>query len=239
MAPRLALVLVVAGATACGSRYYSSDAPDAAASDGGADAASAEAGSADDASTPEAGIDAGADVDSGRVFSGCNGLPACDRTVFVTKSAFDGKLGGLAGADAKCQAAADASPLTSVQGKRFLAWISDNVDGPLTRFPQGTGKYLTTNGSVIATGLSDLRDGALSSPLAFDETGTMSTAPHAWTAVSGVGGAVGFDCEKWTTALNNGSELGNVGVPSAVDSHWTQDVAIGCGNAYPLYCFEY
>ncbi len=47
-----------------------------------------------------------------------------EKTVFVTSAAFKGNLGGLTGADAKCQAEAD-GPASIVPSGTYLAWLSD------------------------------------------------------------------------------------------------------------------
>jgi hypothetical protein len=53
-------------------------------------------------------------------------LPTGAGYVFVTSGTFDGNLGGIAGADQKCQAAAAGGNLTGT----FKAWISDLNDLP-------------------------------------------------------------------------------------------------------------
>src|SRR4051794_35430333 len=65
----------------------------------------------------DAGVDgprADADADAGTDASpliGCQGALACERVAFVTSASYTGDLGGIAGADAKCQAAANASAI--------------------------------------------------------------------------------------------------------------------------------
>ena len=70
------------------------------------------------------------------------GACASERTVFLTSMTFNGDLGGVAGADAKCQAAADA-PLSIVPIGTYLAWISDAIgNSPSTKFSQSTLPYV-------------------------------------------------------------------------------------------------
>src|SRR5690606_24314284 len=65
---------------------------------------------------------------------------------FVTSNAYNGNFGGLAGADALCaQHAADAClPGT------YMAWLSDNVSSPSTRFSQQSIPYRLVDGTQIA-----------------------------------------------------------------------------------------
>ncbi len=56
-----------------------------------------------------------------------------EKTVFVTSASFSSNLGGLTGADDKCQAEAD-GPASIVPAGTYLAWLSDGTDSPDTRF---------------------------------------------------------------------------------------------------------
>jgi len=237
---------VVVATAACGNRYFSSDAPDAALpDDGGADASGSDAAPPDDGGSGDAPpLDAAsdADADADRVFTGCNGVLACTRTAFVTSMLFSGKLGGLEGADAKCQALADGSSLTAVRGKRFLAWLADGTTGPTDRFPHGTGTYQRTDGAQLANGWSDLVDATLNLPLDRDENGIQllpNVSTYVWTGVDAAGTASPvLHCLKWTTA-NGGSEVGTIGKHIASDQTWTFYVSTTCDASAALYCFEY
>ncbi len=52
------------------------------------------------------------------------------------------------GADAKCQALADASDLTS--RRTFKAWISDDTSSPAADFVQSNSTYVLANGLAVA-----------------------------------------------------------------------------------------
>jgi len=61
-----------------------------------------------------------------------------EKTVFVTSASFKGKnLGGLAGADSKCQAEAD-DPASIVPSGTYMAWLSDGTDSRNTRFTKSS-----------------------------------------------------------------------------------------------------
>jgi cysteine-rich repeat protein len=63
--------------------------------------------------------DDGNEIDNDGCTNNCISL---SKKVFVSSQMYDGNLGGLAGADAKCQALADAANLTGT----YMAWISTN-----------------------------------------------------------------------------------------------------------------
>ncbi len=51
------------------------------------------------------------------------GSAYAQKTVFVTSATFNGNLGGLTGADEKCQTEAD-GPVSIVPSGTYLAWLS-------------------------------------------------------------------------------------------------------------------
>ncbi len=63
------------------------------------------------------------------------------KTVFVTSATFKSNLGGLAGADDKCQAEAD-DAASIVPSGIYLAWLSDGTDSPDTRFTKSSHPYV-------------------------------------------------------------------------------------------------
>ena len=94
-----------------------------------------------------------------------------DKTVFVTKGSFKGKdLGGLTGADGKCQAEAD-DPASIVPSGTYMAWLSDGADSPDTRFTKSSHPYILPDGAKIAEDYSDLTDGSILHPLDMEPTG--------------------------------------------------------------------
>ncbi len=78
---------------------------------------------------------------------GCPSFCSCSKKVFITSQyAGTGNLGGLAGADAKCQSLAEAAGLKGT----FKAWLSDSTATPLTRFTHA-GSYVLVDGTQIAS----------------------------------------------------------------------------------------
>lgn len=88
---------------------------------------------------------------------GCNGAVDCARVVFVTSFSFTAYgLGGLAAADAKCNALATFADDDRVRGRSFVAWLSDGTTSPSARLVHGTGKYIRPDGETIAEDFAEL-----------------------------------------------------------------------------------
>lgn len=158
-------------------------------------------------------------------------------TVFVTAASYQGDLGGLLGADAKCQTAANGAALTGT----FKAWLSDDTSSPATRFYQSPGPYRLVNGTVIAMSWTDLTDGTLLAPIAVDQTGTVSAVPEtrAWTNTLSdgtKGGVLDESCTNWTSLSD--SIDGDEGQPVSVTGNWTDFASGLCSNSFRLYCFQ-
>ena len=156
-------------------------------------------------------------------------------TVFITSTVYDGNLGGIAGADAKCQAAATAGSLSGT----YLAWLSDGVTDPASRF-SGVVSWQRTDGTTVANDWSDLTDGTLDDAIYYDEFGNVlggSASVASNVASNGFSKAGSLHCSGWTTSA---SGTGRVGLASfgGVSSAWTDLTSLGCGAAMRLYCFE-
>jgi cysteine-rich repeat protein len=161
------------------------------------------------------------------------------RTVFVTSEKVEPSIGGLEGADAKCQELAEKAAV----GGTFMAWLSvggQNATGPSERFgisPEFSGVFELVDGTEIAVGWVDLVDGTLAHAIDIDETGVSMISSTVWTntAISGVAqGSV--DCDGWTTG--DGLTKGFVGLSSQIDGLWTAHEDNNCGNSARLYCFQ-
>ena len=161
-----------------------------------------------------------------------------------------GDLGGLAGADAKCQARAMAAGLTGT----FRAWLSDATNSPSSRFPQDAGPYLLVNGGLVANNWigPHLRDapprhqhhrarhgGAHGDPPRLhdpDRLDRHGDRRHARAICSST-------CGDWTDSSVFSVWLGT----TSSQADWTASAcggvsgtsaATGCGALAPIYCFE-
>lgn len=138
------------------------------------------------------------------------------RTIFLTSTVFDGNLGGVDGADAKCQAAATAGELAGV----FKAYIGEgfgfeDVVPERSNFSISLTPYLNTNGEeVFPTALGIFNgDGDLQNTI-LDEfgtsfvvnTGTFSTSVFSreiWTGLFRGGGNNFGEAESCTSFTSN------------------------------------
>ena len=79
------------------------------------------------------------------------------KIVFVTSTTYSGNLGGLAGADAECQAQADSASLLGT----FKAWISDSTTDATdtARFTRSIAPYLLPDGTLVANNFNHLVSG--------------------------------------------------------------------------------
>jgi hypothetical protein len=172
-------------------------------------------------------------------------VPLCgiySKCVFVTYELFDGDIGGLDGADAECQAAADrlgANP--ALQGKTFKAWLSDSTTDARDRLYHAVVPYRLVDGTQIAADWNDLIDGSLDNPIDVNETHNITPAPpEVWTATypDGTYSEWNFEppCADWTTAhIDSGAAAGRADM---TDDGWTHLGVASCSFPQHLYCFE-
>ncbi|MEO1370297.1 MAG: hypothetical protein AAFX50_24200, partial [Acidobacteriota bacterium] len=163
-----------------------------------------------------------------------NVLGSSRRTVFLSsRSYFPAELGGLAGADAKCQQLAEAEGLPGV----FFAWLSDSSESPATRFVRGDRPFHLVNGGKVADGWDDLVDGSIEREIVVTENGTdyseIGVLPS-WTGTDASGNAVGEHCEDWTSS----SGSARVGHGELTDARWSSAFTQSCDRPRQLYCFE-
>lgn len=155
--------------------------------------------------------------------------------VFVTSLSYNGNLGGLVGADAKCQERANAANL----GGTWKAWLSDNTTSVSSRFIHSNIPYKLLDGTIIANNWRDLTDGQLFNTITLTETKTYH-GNYVWTGTNEKGEIHNpgtSKCMEWT-ALSNKSPLGPTGHSGYTDYRWTWGSTWNCANQYPLYCFE-
>ena len=186
-------------------------------------------------------IDPGEGCDDGNLVKGDGCSPTCERewrVAFVSSVAFDGNLGGLDGADGKCQDLADKAGLPGT----FRAWLSSPEGTPNTRFNKWADRYVRVDGAPIAFHYADLVDGSpLLAPLNLSEQGLVVSGATCgtggvWTATSTAGDFLGEHCSGWKAA----SKLigGAKGLVSDVKL-WTEASCAGpCEGFGRIYCFQ-
>jgi hypothetical protein len=212
---------------------------------------------ADGSSDAASGDDAGDDTtvaDAGPTTPIPDDAAATRKLVFLTSALYTADLGGLTGADAKCQAAASTA---KVPGS-YKAWIGDLVTSPPDRLTHSDVPYELVDGTLIASDWTELLaqgDAALAHPIDETELGGPATrqpvsddcAPTAWTGDFHSGLAVGSsECAGWTIAVDDAGTSGDGGVAGAslgatneTTSNWRASCyTLRCSQLAPLYCFE-
>ena len=184
---------------------------------------------------------------------GCSSTCTPHKVVFATTQVFDGNMGGLAGADAKCQAAAVAAGLPGT----YLAWLSDNTGSPATRFTKSMIPYVNRSGVQVADNWADVVDGTLdfainksefntqpgvgtaSCPLNFpDANPKVVGLTYTGTGTNGTLFNAALHCNNWSSNSANDSSGGGHW-SSYLSGKWTTLVCVyGCHNKEALYCFQ-
>jgi hypothetical protein len=180
----------------------------------------------------------------------CSCLNVCSKMVFVTSVEYDGNLGGLTGADAKCQALANAKGLNGT----YLAWLSlsDGSASPLTRFTHPNVLYVLVDGTVVATNWNELISGNLQHAIDLDENGSAVAWALPWTntrsngsAIPGrASGGLNGDCTRWTSNASDEACLypdscTTAGTTGRADYGWTEyGNAQYCSMPHRFYCFQ-
>jgi hypothetical protein len=118
------------------------------------------------------------------------------RYVFVTASARDGILGGLSGADSKCQTEATNAGLTGT----YKAWLSDATTSAANRLEHFTGQYKLVDGSVVATSWNQFTDGILDHAINKTAANGSISSGNVWTGsnANGTTATMRNNCDNWT-----------------------------------------
>jgi hypothetical protein len=151
-------------------------------------------------------------------------------TIFVTSSATDGNIGGLVGADAKCQTAATAAGLTGT----YVALLSTETVDMRDRFTTSGPIYNTVH-TKIATDKADFLDGSFLNPVAVDEFG--NTASYNYATGSNPSGTKlnGETCSSWTSNASVNARQGTA--TSTVNG--IKGTGTSCSNAnFAVLCLE-
>jgi hypothetical protein len=158
---------------------------------------------------------------------------ACEHNIlFVTSQAWRGyELGGLAGADAECQNAAEGAGWYG----SYKAWLSDGSIAAADRLVHSMYPYVSTFGDPLASDWFDLTDGSLYWAPNTNEYGMTIWPDCAWTGTTGTGGSTPSTCGSW----DNDAALGTVGNPTdAYFGRWSNWDSYPCIHECHLYCIQ-
>ena len=162
------------------------------------------------------------------------------KRVFITSANYNGNLGGLSGADGKCQQLANSKSFGGI----WKAWLSSSETAAGDRLTHAGIAYRLVDGiTIIANNWNDLVDGVIINPINKDENGSAKTS-YVWTTTNADGTTSFPDfpneyCNDWNSSLN--SLGGRFGWSGSTNAQWTFHVGDGnaCGaSGLPLYCFE-
>ena len=152
---------------------------------------------------------------------------------FVSSAQYDGNLGGLAGADAKCAALADAAKLPGTF-KAFLSTCAVNVKD---RFTAGGG-FVRVDGKILVPTTAAFADNQLRNPLWLDEKGVKQVGdPSAERVFTGTATDLtaypNAHCTDWT----NGATGTGVVSGTQWTGPWSTVNSSPCGTTEHIYCF--
>ncbi len=159
------------------------------------------------------------------------GLPTGGQYIFATSADKNGNLGGITGADAICQSAANGN-FTGT----FKALISDSTLNAKARIASCNLWNTNMNGSEqVSVDCSDLWDGSILESIIYDESGA-SRSDDVWTGSFALGMAAPQNCSNWTSSSS--SRKGEVGDNGSTDADWVETGESSCNQLRPIYCFQ-
>lgn len=177
------------------------------------------------------------------------------KRVFVTSKLYDGDLGGLSGADDKCQSHAEDAGLSG----KYKAWLSDKSTPVSERVNQSRASYFKTmvdgRKITIADSWHDLAKGQLLEPIDTDESGSRAfvispghgeyvwTGPHYEGHSDMEASKLAYnDCNFWSNnnrRTNGQWQTGSTCIYSPEGDAWQETHTSGfCDLAFRLYCVE-
>jgi hypothetical protein len=149
--------------------------------------------------------------------------------VFGTSTTYDGNLGDIAGADAKCQTRGEAAGHFG----RWAAVISSSTSDVYDRLIL-LGRLHNMNDEFVASTLNDLFDGSVTNAVKYTESvGTIAGEVRAWTGSSFAGSGSANTCADWSSFAAGTGMMGNA---TSSSSTWVESGDVTCGTALRLYC---
>lgn len=166
-------------------------------------------------------------------------VPTNRKIVFITSQTYTGELGGLQGADAKCQTLANAAGLTGT----YRAWLSTQGINAIDRITDKLYPYTTLDGGLVANSINELIyfPQHPSSHIIIDEhdDSVLTQNRFVWTGTNPDGTTAQplTNCDDWTSAL--GTKFGVAGNSEPLGTgDWTYDIYSACNLHRSLYCFQ-
>jgi hypothetical protein len=158
------------------------------------------------------------------------GLADANKTaaVFVTSTTYSGNLGGLHGANAKCQTQASAAGLSGT----WIALLSIPNGEIRKSMPWNWGRLRRLDGATVANSLADLWDGQIQNPINITEN-QVNKSTLVWTGIP-----IDYysrNCGDFSIGTaSSTSYSGNSDLTSA----WVTSNGSNCSNLLSLYCMS-
>jgi hypothetical protein len=152
---------------------------------------------------------------------------AAPNRMFVTSVEYDGNLGGLAGADARCRERAQAAGLTPT----FIALLATSTVSLFDRLGEAQG-WVRLDGKPFAGTVDDLIAGTLLYPAVTDEFG--KNAGVSYSAFTGF--YPDSTCRDWRS--NAAADRSSGGLCASTGSQWHSYFIDPCDKKSRLLCFE-
>ena len=166
---------------------------------------------------------------------GCK-LCTRDRVVFASSVEYQGfALDGLYGADQRCRMLAALAMLPNFG--TYRAWLSDSTTTAADRILHSRGRYVLTNGLVVADDWDALVSGTLQHPIDTTELSELDGF-CAWTGTyaSGLPALGSSSCDDWSG--KDGLQKGGNGYGDEFGEWWSFFEHAPCGSECAIYCFE-
>ena len=179
----------------------------------------------------------------GQTCSACTTTQACTsgscaassgKRIFVTATSYiGGNLGGLAGADAKCNLSAQGATL----GGTWKAWLSDFPTNAIDRITDVGPWFLVGTTTKVFNNKANLTTVPLQAINRNEQGNVVDSANYipVWTGTESDGTKALNTCSSWTDVLSRGS-TGYVQMASG----WTAPGAgtLSCASSHQIYCIE-
>jgi hypothetical protein len=170
--------------------------------------------------------------------AGVDGVSDSQHRIFVSSMSYDGNLGGLTGADSKCNSLASAAGLE----REYKAFIGSGSSSLKSRFNLIGAVYNFTGDNrerIVSLG-ADLFDADVEDLLRsidYDENGNTVSAV-VWTGSDSEGeNSLISDCSDWTS--NSGGANGSVGDNTRTTGFFLEDPPVqACSGSYRIYCIS-
>ena len=168
----------------------------------------------------------------------------CAKRVFISSALYTGNLGGLGGADMKCQGLAVGKAL----GGTWKAWLSDRMTSAGARLSHFNGPYALLDGALVAADWAQFASANHLAPINLTEAktppsvgvgGCEPSKPAVWTATKDDGSLRDMftTCADWTSS--SGNLAGAWGAAMATNFEWSHWCSGGsCSSTASLYCIE-